>query len=194
MKLKEALLVIAAVLALGVLDHGTGYDLSTFIFYFIPVAVVAARHGVRVAYAVSLLCAATWFVVDSRVHPYPQAWMGVWNGAARLTAFAWIAYLVSRIRTLLAATQQEVQTLQGFLPICAQCKKIRNDQGYWQHLETYLAQHAPVTFSHGLCDECAAALKQELAGMRRPGERGRAADRGPTPGRPTRAGPGEVGT
>lgn len=49
----------------------------------------------------------------------------------------------------------KVKTLGGLLPICATCKKIRDDKGYWNGLETYLAAHAEVEFSHGLCPECA---------------------------------------
>jgi len=50
----------------------------------------------------------------------------------------------------------DIRTLRGLLPICAGCKKIRNDRGYWQGLEQYLSEHAEVQFSHGLCPECLA--------------------------------------
>ena len=49
---------------------------------------------------------------------------------------------------------REVKVLQGFLPICAACKKIRNDQGYWENLEDYIQSHSEAEFSHGLCKEC----------------------------------------
>lgn len=50
----------------------------------------------------------------------------------------------------------KVKELKGCLPICASCKKIRNDDGYWKQLEHYLAEHSDALFSHGLCPECAA--------------------------------------
>ena len=49
---------------------------------------------------------------------------------------------------------EEVKTLSGLLPICASCKKIRDDQGYWNLLETYIETHSQATFSHGVCPEC----------------------------------------
>ena len=52
----------------------------------------------------------------------------------------------------------EVKTLRGFLPICAYCKKIRDDAGYWQKIETYIQQHSEAQFSHGICPECAKTL------------------------------------
>jgi PAS domain-containing protein len=48
----------------------------------------------------------------------------------------------------------DIRTLRGLLPICAGCKKIRDDKGYWQGLEQYLSEHAEVQFSHGLCPDC----------------------------------------
>ena len=52
----------------------------------------------------------------------------------------------------------EVRTLQGYLPICASCKKIRDDKGYWNQIETYVSEHTDVLFSHSLCPDCAKKL------------------------------------
>jgi len=49
----------------------------------------------------------------------------------------------------------EVKTLRGFLPICAHCKNIRDDKGYWNKIESYIHQHSDAEFSHGICPECA---------------------------------------
>jgi len=48
----------------------------------------------------------------------------------------------------------EVRTLSGLIPICAACKKIRDDRGYWKQVESYVAEHTGATFSHGLCPDC----------------------------------------
>jgi PAS domain S-box-containing protein len=65
------------------------------------------------------------------------------------------------IESLMAASKQ-VGTLAGLLPICASCKRIRDDQGYWQHLEAYISQHSEVTFSPGICPACAEKNEGEL--------------------------------
>ncbi|MBP1628324.1 MAG: diguanylate cyclase [Holophagaceae bacterium] len=52
----------------------------------------------------------------------------------------------------------EVKTLQGFVPICAKCKRIRDDQGFWEQVESYLTRHSSAIFSHGVCPECATEL------------------------------------
>lgn len=50
--------------------------------------------------------------------------------------------------------ESELKHLQGLLPICADCKRIRNDQGYWQQVEEYVMAHSEARFTHGLCHEC----------------------------------------
>jgi PAS domain S-box-containing protein len=52
----------------------------------------------------------------------------------------------------------EVKTLRGFLPICASCKKIRDDKGYWNQIESYIRNHSEAEFSHGICPDCARRL------------------------------------
>ena len=56
----------------------------------------------------------------------------------------------------------EIKTLEGIIPICASCKKIRDDQGYWKQLETYLLDHSQARFSHGICPDCYALADREL--------------------------------
>lgn len=62
--------------------------------------------------------------------------------------------LKSTVKKLLMA-QQEIKTLKGILPICCVCKKIRDDKGYWNQLESYIREHSDAEFSHGICQECA---------------------------------------
>jgi hypothetical protein len=54
----------------------------------------------------------------------------------------------------LQAALEQVQTLTGLLPICAKCKKIRDEQSQWHSIESYITEHSAATFSHGLCPEC----------------------------------------
>lgn len=58
----------------------------------------------------------------------------------------------------LESALKEVKRLNGLLPICASCKKIRDDKGYWKQVEMYLEEHSDATFSHGICPDCSEAL------------------------------------
>jgi len=85
--------------------------------------------------------------------------LGIWLGAARLRAKERQQdELIDRLQVALA----EVKKLSGFLPICASCKKIRNDQGYWQQIEEYISSHSEAVFSHGICADCARRLYPEI--------------------------------
>ena len=55
-----------------------------------------------------------------------------------------------------------VKQLQGLLPICSYCKKVRDDQNYWQRVDSYISKHSDVEFSHGICPDCFDGLKQQL--------------------------------
>jgi len=66
--------------------------------------------------------------------------------------------LVEELREAL----ERVKTLRGLLPICASCKKIRDNNGYWNNLESYIQRHSEAEFSHGLCPECAKKLYPDL--------------------------------
>jgi len=71
--------------------------------------------------------------------------------------------LIAELQTALA----QVRTLSGLLPICSHCKKIRDDQGYWNQLEAYVARHSNAEFTHSICPECAAKLCPEIYARKR---------------------------
>ena len=56
----------------------------------------------------------------------------------------------------------QVKTLRGLLPICANCKKIRDEKGYWNQIESYISQHSEADFSHGICPDCLKKLYPEI--------------------------------
>lgn len=68
-----------------------------------------------------------------------------------------LADRVAELQDMLA----RVHTLEGLLPICSWCKRIRNDQNYWEQLESYLTEHSQATFTHGICPECCEKLRKE---------------------------------
>ncbi|MCX8045024.1 MAG: PAS domain-containing protein [Desulfobacterota bacterium] len=67
-------------------------------------------------------------------------------------------HLISELQDALA----KVKTLSGLLPICASCKRIRTDTGYWQQIESFISEHSEAAFSHGICPECMKKFYPEL--------------------------------
>ncbi|MCB2185335.1 MAG: hypothetical protein KQJ78_02880 [Deltaproteobacteria bacterium] len=70
---------------------------------------------------------------------------------------------LARANQELTTALHDVRTLSDLLPICAGCKKIRDDQGYWQQVEEYMRDHAQMQFTHSLCPDCVRKLYPELA-------------------------------
>jgi hypothetical protein len=128
------LLIIVSLL--GWIDYRTGHELNFFVFYFIPVSLAAWKLRLIDSIAVALICSGVWYAVNfSTGHTYSATLYAVWNTLIRLTSFISMAWAVSRIRDLvkqefeinqeLRRSMAEIKVLRGFLPICAQCKKMR---------------------------------------------------------------------
>jgi PAS domain S-box-containing protein len=71
--------------------------------------------------------------------------------------------LITELQEALA----KVKTLKGLLPICAWCKQIRDDRGYWQQIEAYIRDHSEADFSHGICPACARKAREEFQGSKK---------------------------
>jgi len=65
--------------------------------------------------------------------------------------------LIEELRTAMAS----IKALHGLLPICANCKRVRDDKGYWEKVESYISRHSDVQFSHSICPECMKKLYPE---------------------------------
>jgi CheY-like chemotaxis protein len=84
---------------------------------------------------------------------------------ARVKTHITLRYLQVQMEKKNAELQKaldEIKVLRGFIPICASCKRIRNDKGYWEQIESYISNHSEAMFSHGCCEECAKKLYPEI--------------------------------
>jgi phosphoserine phosphatase RsbU/P len=93
--------------------------------------------------------------------------------AAELRARMQVGVRVVNLQTALAERVREVEEalsrvkqLQGLLPICSYCKKIRDDQNYWHQVESYVGKHTDARFSHGICPDCTENFRVQLHGKR----------------------------
>ena len=67
-----------------------------------------------------------------------------------------------KLITELKDAANKIKTLRGLLPICSNCKKIRDDKGYWKQIESYISDHSEAEFTHGICPKCAKKFYPEL--------------------------------
>jgi hypothetical protein len=179
-RLAWGVILLGLSLALGCLDWLSGDELNFFVFYYLPVSLAAWFMGRTAAVVFALLCSSIWFAADLLTgHVHATQLLAVWNTMIRLVAFLAIGAAVAQLRhTLererhsaeeLRARLAQIRVLESFLPICAQCKKIRDDAGTWQPIERYISMHSDTRFSHGYCPDCYRSALVE-AGLRAPGE------------------------
>jgi PAS domain S-box-containing protein len=74
---------------------------------------------------------------------------------------------ITEIKNELRKKETEVKMLKGLLPICASCKEIRDDSGYWHQIESYIRERSEAEFSHSICPKCAEKLYPELIHIRK---------------------------
>lgn len=74
----------------------------------------------------------------------------------------------ARLHLELMEAQSRIRVLDGLLPICATCKKIRNDLGNWEQMEVYITRRSEAAFSHGICPDCAVDFRTEIEAIKRP--------------------------
>lgn len=164
------------------MDYATGHELNFFVFYFVPVCMVAWKLGLMEAVIVSTISAAVWYCADySTGHPYSSHLVAAWNTLIRLSAFLFVGWAMARLGSLLSRerelseslkkTMAQIRVLEGIVPICGACKKIRNSAGRWERMEAYIEDRTHAEFSHGICPDCAhkmlieAGIKNDRVGV-----------------------------
>ncbi len=164
--------IVALTLGIGFIDYVTGYEFNFFVFYFLPISMAAWFLGIVPAVAMSLVSVTIWYLADYYTgHRYSTYLFAIWNTIILLVSFLAIGWTMARLRELLQRERQvrqkleqtisEVKVLEGILPICASCKKIRNDKGEWQQIEQYIRQKTNAEFTHGLCPQCGQKLLRD---------------------------------
>lgn len=79
---------------------------------------------------------------------------GIVESMRDITEYQRVEQEKERLITELQKSLSEIKVLKGLIPICAWCKKVRNDKGYWEKVENYIEKHSDARFTHGICDEC----------------------------------------
>ncbi|MBI5521655.1 MAG: hypothetical protein HY910_03415 [Desulfarculus sp.] len=106
-----------------------------------------------------------WGVVDILAPSPMNLTVNLATACLGILTLAGLIFLnVQRLEMDLQSAQREVGLLGGLLPICAKCKRIRDDGGYWHQVERYISAHSDANFTHGICPQCLQDLYPEVAG------------------------------
>ena len=156
-------------------DVATGLHVRFGPFYALPVILCSWFLGRPWGIMAAMLSAGLWHGIQSQALPPSGPFFDRFLDLAMgLLAFGSIAWVTSWLKSLLVKQQKLnrelsraldlVRTLEGLLPICAWCRKVRNDQGSWEPIEAYVTNHSDAIWTHSICPECAQKLKDDPGG------------------------------
>jgi hypothetical protein len=153
----QAILLAGLVFGLDLLDK---FGNAVSVLYVAPVLLVGlgtARRNPRIV-AIASACSALTVVGFALASTPSVLGVAVVNRVLSLLA-VWMA---ASLCLLCLRVEDPFDAVQGFLPICASCKKIRDAEGEWNHLETYFSEQFAVKFTHGICSDCVRQLYPEV--------------------------------
>jgi K+-sensing histidine kinase KdpD len=138
-------------------------DRLPYASFFIAVIVVTqfADVGLTVFAMLAGFLLSDWFFVAPRHSLLISGTLNQLNAVLYFVLCYVVLYFSLRMRRAVARERAarmalgEIKALHGLLPICAHCKKIRDDAGYWNQIEHYISQHSSANFTHSICPECA---------------------------------------
>ncbi len=153
-QLRATHVAIAYILVLAVLACDALLPLGVAItsLYLVPLCFLALWSTPTQSFRVLLLAAVCVVLIGMVffLSSPDSLWVAVANRLFAITIIG-ITTLLSVLRK---RTEEDMKTLRGLLPICSYCKKIRDDGGYWQQVERYIAARSEADFSHGVCPDC----------------------------------------
>jgi K+-sensing histidine kinase KdpD len=117
------------------------------------VAISVMYAGFRSGVAALLVAGVgKWFLF---LRPEGPVQMEDWRIAVRFLLFLCLGLLICWLGQKLHASNRKLKVLAGMLPVCAWCKRVRDEQAHWQQLEAYIHDHSEAEFTHTLCPDCA---------------------------------------
>jgi hypothetical protein len=172
-KLRVLILGILLAICVGMADLFTGYETNFSVFYLIPLIVLTWYSDGKVGLALALVNAGVSLGADLIGEPHSlHSWYPYWNCVERLIVSILAVGLLARIRELhrsqevligeLNQALGQIKTLRGMIPICAWCKKVRGDGGFWKQVEVYIREHSDADFTHSICPECEQGMRTHM--------------------------------
>jgi len=137
-----------------ILDFSVGPYIAFPIMYLIPVAVSAWFCRSYYAYFLAIIQPLVRLSFPFSRQPPWNVTDSVINTIIRITILVLLAYLISRTARQTRELARRVNLLEGILPICSLCKKIRDEHDHWQPVEVYVSNRSEALFSHSLCPDC----------------------------------------
>jgi hypothetical protein len=155
-RLRALALVLVALAVSGYVDWSTGFEVSVFLLYTVPVGLATRSLGVPAGILTSLAATGLWVWADiASGHVYSQHWFLYVNALNRLACFVLTVLAVSYLDAKYQRLHNQVKAFSGDIPQCTQCHRVGAPDGYWRHFEQHLADFGGAHLRHKVCPDCA---------------------------------------
>ena len=132
-KHRDILTCIVAFLAVVLVDYATGYEVSSFPLYLLPIVLTMFYFGPKIAFVVVIISVTAWTLNDILTgHTYAHEAIRYWNASARLLVYSLVVYGLGVYLRTLDAHRKRIEDLRKLLPVCATCGKIMWKDGTWK--------------------------------------------------------------
>jgi K+-sensing histidine kinase KdpD len=152
--------------AIFIMDLNIPLGVAGGILYIVPVLLFSLLPFGPAIFVVGLVCS---ILIISGLYYSPKIDFVTWKVLANrsLAIFViWVTvilcYLHNKYREQWEAARAQIRVLEGILPICMDCKKIRDEDGNWFRFENYISKHSEANFSHGYCPECGSEALEDI--------------------------------
>lgn len=141
-------------------EYHAGRNIRLAMLYVLPVALSAWCNQKGIAYTLAVLLPCirlSFFVHWNEMDDFSY---GVFNATVRIVVLIFVARLADLARQTVELGRR-ITVLESILPMCSSCRRIRNTDGAYEQLETYLSKYSQTRFSHGICPDCMSKLYPE---------------------------------
>lgn len=155
-RVRQFLVVLTAISLCGWVDYSTGYEVSVFALYALPIILSVRSFGLFGGCLSAFLCSLVWIAADVGTgHQYAQWWVVYWNALHRFIFFLCVGVGFHYTRAALGTKSRSLSAFTGPLPVCTQCHRVGAKDGHWLRFESYLCEHAGVQPLSKVCPDCA---------------------------------------
>jgi hypothetical protein len=154
-KISAVIIGVALMPVIGYFDYLTGYEVSLFPLYAIPIAWIAWSVGLTWGMALGIIASSAWLWADrASGHHYNYEWIRWEKAVMHAILFGFVAFSFNRFKRNIESRTRKVRLLEGILPICIACHRIKDSRGNWADLDTYLRAHSEAKPEQCICPDC----------------------------------------
>jgi len=157
------LLLLAFILGISYVDYASGFKFSLFPLYLIPIALISWNEKITVTILSSVLASIIILIKDIYYRTLVTDY-AYWDLFIKILLLFITSFMIWKIRNLIIENDRavgelrqslsEIQELREMIPICAWCHSVRNDEGFYEKIESYLNKHTGSKLTHGICPSC----------------------------------------